>query len=223
MKARKIAAGVLFMIGLAATVFAVFLLVWGLPQQGPDTGETVFSIENFDGWVPPEPAAATPTPEPQANTSAFVKLAVPRIGVDAPITVMGVRPDGAMQDPPGPKTVAWYNFSGRPGAKGNIVMAGHVDYVNYGPAVFWRLRDLKEGDDIQVYLEDGSVYHYQVVSLTYYDADDAPIAEIVGPTPYEAITLITCGGSFDRSVREYDKRLIVRGARVPDAALAPSR
>jgi len=220
MKARKIAAGALFVIGLAATAFAVFLLVWGLPQDGePDVGEPVFSIENFDGWVPPEPAA-TATPEPQANTSPFVKLAVPRVGIDAPIVVRGVKPDGAMQDPPGPKTVAWYNFSGRPGARGNIVMAGHVDYVNYGPAVFWRLRDLKEGDEILVYLEDGSVYRYQVVSLTYYNADDAPIAEIVGPTPYEAITLITCGGNFDRSVREYDKRLIVRGARVPDAASA---
>jgi len=127
------------------------------------------------------------------------------------IVVLGVDSQGVMQDPKGPRDVAWYDFSGRPGRPGNVVMAGHVDYINYGPAVFWRLRELREGDEIQVIVEDGTTFAYQVVSSTYYHADTAPVAEIVGPTDDESLTLITCGGVFNRNVREYDQRLVIRG------------
>jgi sortase (surface protein transpeptidase) len=55
-----------------------------------------------------------------------------------------------MPSPVGPQEVIWYDFSalpgmgGRPG-DGNTVLAGHVDY-GVDPAVFWNLRDVKQGD-----------------------------------------------------------------------------
>ena len=54
--------------------------------------------------------------------------------------------DGAMQDPTGPWVVAWYENLGALGAIGNVVMAGHVDYWNVGPSVFFNIRDLTPGD-----------------------------------------------------------------------------
>jgi sortase (surface protein transpeptidase) len=45
------------------------------------------------------------------------------------------------------------------------------------------------------------------------------VQEIVGPTPNETITLITCTGVFDRNVLEYDKRLVVKAERSPLASL----
>lgn len=177
-------------------------------QQAAPPGQDTLQ----DSSPSPEPtAAAGPT---TASTSAIARLSVPRIGIDAPVAVMGVTADGIMQDPPGPTVVAWYDFSARPGAVGNVVMSGHVDYANYGPAVFYRLRDLRAGDEIRVTLADGSVFSYHVQSVTTYDADTAPVSEIVGRTPNESITLITCNGTFDRTSRQYDQRLIVRGARL---------
>jgi LPXTG-site transpeptidase (sortase) family protein len=162
----------------------------------------------------PQTAPAIPTAEPEpVNTSAIARLQVPRIGIDAGVVILGVDPDGTMQSPNNPRDVGWYTFAARPGQLGNIVMAGHPDYANYGPAVFYRLRELQEGDEVLVQLEDGSRFAYRVLSLTAYDAN-APVAEAVGPTPNESITLITCAGAFDRSLREYDKRLVVRGERV---------
>jgi hypothetical protein len=35
-------------------------------------------------------------------------------------------------------------------------------------------------------------------------------------TPYEAVTLITCGGEWDSSISEYDERTVARATRVPD-------
>ena len=42
----------------------------------------------------------------------------------------------------------------------------------------------------------------------------AAAPEIVGGSPEEIITLITCGGTFNSSVGEYDQRVIVQAARI---------
>ena len=124
-----------------------------------------------------------------------------------------------METPDGPTKVAWYDFSARPGYPvdedgGNAVFSGHVDYYNYGPAVFWNLRNLELEDEIEVGLTDGTMYRYSVISRKQYNAATAPIREIVGDTPTEVITLITCGGTFDPGVGEYDDRVVVRAQRI---------
>ena len=158
------------------------------------------------------PVAASPTPAP--STAAVVRIKAPSIGVDAPIVTLGLDAKGIMADPPDPVSVVWYDFSAHPGYAGNVVLAGHVDYHNYGPAVFWNLRRLTVGDRVHVTLQDGTTYTYQVASLAYYDAATAPVGEIVGKTPAETLTLITCGGTFDRRAGDYDKRLVVRAVRI---------
>jgi LPXTG-site transpeptidase (sortase) family protein len=158
-------------------------------------------------------ATVAPTATP-VNTSPVVRILAPSIGVDAPIVTGGLDAGGVMETPPDPVSVVWYDFSAHPGSKGNVVLAGHVDYHNYGPAVFWKLRDLHVGDRVQVSLQDGSSYTYQVQSLVYYDADSAPIQDIVGGTQGETLTMITCGGDFNRKVAEYNKRLVVRATRL---------
>ncbi len=154
------------------------------------------------------------------SKAAIVRVRVPRVGIDAPVDIKTVDDSGAMQDPEGPVDVAWYDFSAQPGTVGNIVMAGHVDYHDYGPAVFWRLRDLKPGDRIEVALADGETFVYEVATLDYYPVASAPVNDIIGATSYEALTMITCGGSFDRSQLEYNQRLVVRAKRVTNTALS---
>jgi LPXTG-site transpeptidase (sortase) family protein len=182
---------------------------------GPDAGQDFAQTQPTP--VPPTPA---PEPTPEPSTAAVVRLQIPEIGVNAPIVVLGVDAQGVMQDPKGPEEVAWYNFSAHPGWDGNAVFAGHVDYRNYGPAVFWNLRKLEVGDEIRVVLEDGTSYSYQVISAVQYTADQAPVQEIVGPTERQSVTLITCGGTFNSRTREYDQRLVVRAERVADGSAA---
>jgi len=159
-------------------------------------------------------AAPTSTPRPSTVAAPPVRLLIPAIGVDAPVTVKGLRADAVMDVPNGPEDVAWYNFTARPGMSGNAVISGHLDYHDYGAAVFWRLKDLQEGDVVEVRLADGSVLRYQVSLKLSYDARIAPVTEIVGPTSKEVVTLITCGGSFDSGSRAYSQRLVVRAERI---------
>jgi LPXTG-site transpeptidase (sortase) family protein len=159
-------------------------------------------------------AEPTTTPVPSPTTAPPVRLLIPAIGVDAPVTVKGLRADAVMDVPDGPEDVAWYNFTARPGMGGNAVISGHLDYHNYGAAVFWRLKELREGDMVEVRLADGSVLRYRVSLKLSYDARTAPVPEIVGPTSKEVVTLITCGGTFDSGSRDYSNRLVVRAERI---------
>ncbi len=156
------------------------------------------------------PVAADPTP--------ITRIVIPAIQVDAPVTVKGLDSKGVMEAPDDPVHVAWYRFSSRPGAGGNAVFAGHVDYASVGPAVFWNLENLNSGNLIEIRLEDGTDYRYRVTTKETFDEVSAPLDRIVGPTPGDAVTLITCAGNFNRATQRYDQRLVVRGERMADGS-----
>lgn len=160
-------------------------------------------------------AEAQPTPvvTPVSN-SPLNRLVIPKIGVDAPVVTLGVDGQGVMQSPRGPFEVGWYDFSAGPGTGGNAVFSGHVDYASVGAAVFWHLRELGPGDLVEVRLADGTRYQYLVVSSVSYTSGDAPIAEIVGPTGKDTVTIITCTGTFNREIHQYSHRLVVRAERL---------
>jgi LPXTG-site transpeptidase (sortase) family protein len=197
---------VLALLGLAALAMAALSLAWpGRSQEAPPPD----SLHAAPRSPQPEDLF-TPTATAAAPAALPVRLLIPRIGVDAPVTVKGLDPNGAMQDPNGPEDVAWYDFTARPGQGGNAVFSGHVDYHDYGPAVFARLREMTAGDLVEVRLEDGTVHRYVVTVSVLYPADSAPAQEIVGPTGREMVTLVTCGGTWQGQPRGYSHRLVVR-------------
>ncbi len=164
----------------------------------------------------PEPTAEpspTPEPTPPPSEAALARVMIPAIKVNAPVSFKGVDAKGVMEDPNSWNDVAYYNFTGKPGfgTGNNAVFAGHVDYIHHGAAVFWDLNKLKPGDEIHVMLQDGTDYGYRVTQMVVYTADSAPVDEIIGDTPTEAVTLITCDGTF--SAGHYNNRLVVRAER----------
>ena len=148
----------------------------------------------------------------RSDVVAPVGLAIETAGIDAGIEALRVV-DGAMQDPSGPWIVAWYENLGALGAIGNIVMAGHIDYWNVGPSVFYNLSTLQPGDEIVVSGEDGKTYPYAVEWVREYNSGSMPLDEVAGPTEGQSLTLITCGGAFDYANGEYLQRTVVRANR----------
>ncbi len=208
-------------VGVASLLAAIVLLVLtltGAINSGYSQPGTVTGFGKLDKLLTPQPTPTAPLPTP--SDSAIANLVIPRFDVDAPVVTRGVDANGVMEVPNGPKNVAWYTFSAKPGYGSNAVFSGHVDYINYGAAVFWHLKDLAQGDMIEVHLADGTVYKYAVDSVKEVAADPSQdvLASILGPTQQDAVTLITCGGSWDYSTHGYDHRVIVRGQRVLDNA-----
>ncbi|HEX5992798.1 MAG TPA: class F sortase [Thermomicrobiales bacterium] len=208
-----------------ALLLSLFLPLVGASAQETDPEEDVATTEALaevptTGARRPGPIilaasrVATPESEPEpVEGVAPIALQVDSVGVDAPIELGSVA-DGVMQDPSGPWVVSWYEPLGKVGEGGNVVMAGHVDYWNVGPAVFWDVRYLPEGEIIRVVGEDGKNYEYAVQWTQSYLADqltpEVIQGEIVGDTGEETLTLITCGGEFDPATGEYNERWVVR-------------
>jgi LPXTG-site transpeptidase (sortase) family protein len=170
--------------------------------------------------VAPTPAAtAEPTPIPVPPSEAPpARLLIPKIEVDAPLETKTVEQDGVMPMPSGPEVVAVYDMSlyhpgeeHRVGFGGNAIFSGHVDYIHYGPAVFWNLSELKPGDEVDVRLDDGTVYHYAVVWNQKWSTEDIPWSQVFEVNGHDAVTLVTCAGSWDG--HEYSDRRAVRAER----------
>jgi LPXTG-site transpeptidase (sortase) family protein len=146
-----------------------------------------------------------------------VELAIKVIDLDAAIEQQEIE-DGVMQNPSGPFVVAWYKETGRLGeTHNNVVLAGHLDYWDVGPAVFYDIWKLESGNKIHVTGKNGAVFVYKVEWVKDYkidDLDSAAIQDIIGPTKNESVTLITCGGTFDYDSGEYEARIVVRGNRI---------
>ncbi len=181
----------------------------------PPSGSGV--IRSTGNGPVPSTGASRPGPanvvQNQTRTAGMdpVGLAIERAGIDAGIESLRVV-DGAMQDPSGPWEVAWYENLGNLVA-GNIVMAGHIDYWNVGPSVFYNLASLQPGDEILVSGDDGKRYPYTVEWIRQYDSATIPLDEVAGPTGEQSLTLITCGGAFDYVNGHYLQRTVVRANR----------
>ncbi len=190
----------------------------GTPSPGANAGlKTPIAVSPGDTLSAADLAArGTGT----AGRGAFggSRLVISKIGVDAPFSVKAVATDGQMPNPNGPEDVAYYDFSqwpglgGLPGKGGNVVLAGHVDYINYGPAVFWRLHELAPGDTVEIDMADGTKATYKIEFNKQLDASSADWTPIVEATADESITLITCAGDFNAG--HYNNRQIVWGRRV---------
>jgi LPXTG-site transpeptidase (sortase) family protein len=166
------------------------------------------------------PRATTPTTPPATPTetphdSPLARLIIPKIKVDAKIITLGIiASTNTMDSPKNKDDVGYYDFSPRPTYGGNTVLSAHVDWFTGQTGTFWDLKKLEKGDEVDLALQDGKVYKYKVTEAQLYDDASAPVEDIIGDTPAESVTMITCEGVFSPSAAEYDKRRVVRAERV---------
>jgi LPXTG-site transpeptidase (sortase) family protein len=138
------------------------------------------------------------------------RIMIPKLRVDSAIESVKVE-NGVMGTPKNAWNVGWYPSMASPGEYTNVVMAGHRDWFGVGPVVFWNLNKLVPGDKIYVTGPDGAGATYVVNSGWLVDAGiDA--RELISDTGYEALTLITCGGTWNG--KEYLSRYVIRAERI---------
>ena len=161
------------------------------------------------GGEPPEEVAVStrPVTDERAGVGRPVSITIPAAGVDARVVPVGLRADGTMQVP-GVDLAGWYEPGPRPGESGPAVMVGHVD-SRHGPAVFFRLGELRRGDRIVVGQQGGGGRAFMVDRVERRPKEALPAERIWNRTREPVLRLITCGGSFDRSTRHYRDNIIV--------------
>ncbi|MET8329244.1 class F sortase [Streptomyces sp. NPDC005181] len=169
--------------------------------------------------VAPAPAAAPEAPSAVASpspTGLFIprskptRLQIPSIAVNAPFTPLTLGATGQLNAPPPNDTnlVGWYKGGVTPGERGSAIVAGHVD-TKTGPAVFLQLQFVKPGATVDIKRADGSVATFKVDSVEKFSKANFPNDLVYGDTPDAQLRLITCGGTYDRKVKDYRDNVVV--------------
>jgi sortase (surface protein transpeptidase) len=192
---------VLLAIGLAAGVLAATALFL---SPGRETS------------MPPTTATAPPALLAPARGHGNGKhaqpsaITIPAIGVSSGLVDLTLNPDQTLKPPDDYGTAGWFALGPAPGDSGGppAVIAGHVDSPT-GPAVFYRLRELTQGADIDVNGIDGVVRHFTVYRTADFAKNAFPEGDVYAPTDRAELRLITCTGDFDAGAGSYVSNLVV--------------
>lgn len=167
------------------------------PDAGAANANGVYWYADRDRPAPPLPAALP------------LRVRIPSIGVDAPLTALSLDRTGRLVPPPEARRnlAGWYAGGTVPGSAGPAIIAGHVDNA-HGPAVFYGLGALSQGDTVDVVRADRRTAVFLVDKVEVFPKDRFPDKEVYGPTSIPALRLITCGGGY-RAGRGYLGNVVV--------------
>jgi hypothetical protein len=140
--------------------------------------------------------------------STPVALQIPAIALKVSLSTLGLNADGSVQVPTDIQQPGWYRLGPSPGQIGSAVILGHVDSYQ-GPAVFFKLRSLVTGDQVDVSLADGVVAQFKVTSVAMYLKTAFPDQAVYTSHGISALQLITCGGAFDSNTGHYLSNVVV--------------
>ncbi|MEH1167446.1 class F sortase [Micromonospora sp. CPCC 205539] len=147
---------------------------------------------------------------PVLPASRPVGLSIRTLDLRAPVHDVGIAQDGtiAVPDAARAQEAGWYDQGPTPGQYGPAVIVGHVDTTT-GPAVFHELRDLRDGDQIEVTRTDHTVAIFEVDSVQRFDKGQLPVKQVYGDFSRPSLRLITCGGRWVGGETGYSDNVVV--------------
>ncbi len=156
----------LWIVGCLAIGYCAF--IWGRAQY--DQAQANWALNHV---LPGDPGTAAP--KGAAEGSLVGRIDIPRL--DLSVIVFEGTSDDTLA-----RGVGHLRGTAAPGQIGNLVLAAHRD------TFFRGLRDIRQGDEISVKAPDGD-YQYSVDSTAIVQPTQT---EVVRPTGYATLTLITC-------------------------------
>jgi hypothetical protein len=184
-----------------AALMVLIVAMLGLERV---TGISVLPAQLSAGLRPP------PKKFPVLPASPPTDLTIGKIDLRAPVHRVGLAPDGSIAVPDLGKAgeAGWYDQGPTPGQYGPAVIVGHVDTTT-GPAVFHELKNLDDGDRVEVTRQDHSVAVFEVTSVQRYGKERLPVDQVFGDFSRPKLRLITCGGRWVGGETGYADNLVV--------------
>ncbi|WP_329434809.1 class F sortase [Streptomyces albidoflavus] len=192
------------------TLCVTFSLVAGIVWVSSDSSEDTSPVTAAHGpdaagggqepfrRAPHEPAQHVPASHAPLVPSRPLKVAIPAIFIEAPVTALGLDTKGRLEAPPlsKPKLTGWYEKGPSPGEDGTALLVGHRD-TRTGPAIFLNLNALRRGDKVNGVRADRKTAVFTVDAVKTYTKDKFPDDKVYGETGRPELRLLTCGGRFD--------------------------
>jgi sortase (surface protein transpeptidase) len=150
-----------------------------------------------------------------APAAVPVGIRIDAVGVAAGVISVGTTEDQQLELPQDAVTVAWFEGGPVPGASGSALLAAHVDFHGQ-KGVFFDLARLDPGTRIEVDMSDGSTRPFATTGpAVQYPKYALPIDQVFRRGGEPQITLVTCGGKFDRAKHSYEDNTVVVATPVP--------
>jgi LPXTG-site transpeptidase (sortase) family protein len=172
------------------------------------------ALPSASGSASPPPSQASSPPV----LSAPVRVRIPQIGVKAEVLPVGLDKAKAVAIPEDIMKVGWYELGVPPGAsQGSAVLVAHRDGRVQGHGVFYNLGQLGLGDKVFITTSAGEKLSYKVVSRELISKKRLPLEELFAIDGPPRLTLISCGGYYDRNNGGYQDNVVVTA--VPTASV----
>jgi sortase (surface protein transpeptidase) len=211
---RKGRAPLLIVAGLVLLILVGVVAYLKRPE--PTVGASaVAALESATPATSASAAAPRKVTVPEATAPADevapARLRIPALKLDATVAAVGVDAEtGEFDVPPSVDRVGWYRFGPGVTAKvGSIVVAGHVDSADQGKGAFFRLSTLEPGDTMTLAGSDGQDRAFEVVARERYSKTRIPLDKYFARDGAPRLTLITCGGPFDKKTGHYRDNIVV--------------
>jgi sortase (surface protein transpeptidase) len=161
-------------------------------------------------------ATATAGASDPGDVAPPARIRLPSLGVDTAVVAVGVDARGEMAVPEDVRETGWYRFGPAPGSgAGSSVVSGHVDDRVQGRGAFYRLVDLAVGDPVVVTTAAGADLAFRVSAVRRIPKSTLPVDELFARDGPPHLTLVTCGGTFDRALGSYRDNVVVTAVSAP--------
>ncbi len=143
-----------------------------------------------------------------ALTPTRVKLS--SVGIDAPASPVGIDVGkGVLGVAPDIHRTGWWADGAQPGDKaGAVLIAGHVDSARAGAGAFFRVKDARAGERVELTTGGGRTFTYKVVSVRSYLKSKLP-TDVWSRRGPARLVLVTCGGPFDHANGHYRDNIVL--------------
>lgn len=166
-------------------------------------------------------SSKTPDERPVPKDASYVvpanqpkKISISAIGVEGFIQQVGTTRSHEIGTPENVNYAGWYLDSAKPGDDGISVIVGHVS-SRYGSAIFAKLNLVKAGDVITVEYGDDSLRTFEAVQKFELPKDQAGrLLKQQSDGIKQQLDLITCGGTYDKQLHQYNNRIVVVAKRI---------
>lgn len=146
------------------------------------------------------------------------RVRIDALRINAPVIPVGLVDGNVLQVPDDIGRVGWYQFGPRPGSPiGSAVLVAHRDGSTQGRGVFFSLDALDVDSTVQVETSTGVVVSYRVIAVEGIRKAEfqADIEEFFASDGPPRLTLITCGGAYDRDNGGYQANVVVTAVPIP--------
>jgi LPXTG-site transpeptidase (sortase) family protein len=206
---------------IAATLIVLFLAQWQLTEetdiQSIGSRPAATASTSVPTPAPSEVPSGSPSPSPSPSSEAGpqlvaapMRLDIPALNIDTKVFPVGLDANKAIAIPEDIRYVGWYKLGVPPGVdRGSAVIVGHRDGRVQGRGVFYWLGNLNLGDKVYVKTSAGKNLPYKVVARELIKKKSLPYKELFAVDGPPRLTLISCGGYYDRNNGGYQDNIVV--------------